>query len=202
MPLEYSLVMRDGSKVPDFVFIKVLEDGDHIIELKAADLPPGINSIFEVQLKVYDPNSDATQLVPISVKCPEPNLMLNLKKTDFPEEISYNIGSKELFVEVPQYERNDGQALQELVLLTLGGRESTIVSRIAQIYTSERGEQFIRVQTHDQRMKGTYEVKVYATEQNSGLTNQDATFRLNIAESVLTLSETPNVCFFGRPLLY
>ena len=48
MPLEYSLVMRDGSKVPDFVFIKVLEDGDHIIELKAADLPPGINSIFEV----------------------------------------------------------------------------------------------------------------------------------------------------------
>ena len=58
------------------------------------------------------------------------------------------------------------------------------------------------MQTHDHRMKGIYEVKVYATEQNSGLTNQDATFRLNIADSVLTLSETPNVCFLGRPLLY
>lgn len=60
MPLEYSLVMRDGSKVPDFIFIKMLADGEHIIELKAADLPPGLNKVFEVQLRVYDPNADAT----------------------------------------------------------------------------------------------------------------------------------------------
>ena len=65
-------------------------------------------AVFEVQLRVYDPNSDAVQLIPISVKCPEPNLMLTLKETNFPEEISYSIGSKEIFVKVPQYERNDG----------------------------------------------------------------------------------------------
>ena len=145
MPLEYSLMMRDGTRVPDFIFIKTLENGEHIIELKAADLPPGLNTVFEVQLKVYDPNVDATQLIPISVKCPEPNLMLTLKQTNFPEEISYSIGSKEIFVKVPMYDRNDGQPLQEQVLLTLGGKESTIVSRIAQIYTSESGEQFIKV---------------------------------------------------------
>lgn len=74
-------------------------------------------------------------------------------------------------MKVPEYERNDGLAMQEPVLLTLGGKESKIVSRIAQVYTSESGEQFIKVQTFDSRMKGTYEVKVYATEQNSGLTN-------------------------------
>ena len=48
MPLEYSLVMRDGTRVPEFIFIKPLEDGNHIIELKAAELPPGLNAIFEV----------------------------------------------------------------------------------------------------------------------------------------------------------
>ena len=60
MPLEYSLVMRDGTPVPDFIYIKFLDDGNHLIELKAADLPPGLNTVFEVQLKVYDPNADAT----------------------------------------------------------------------------------------------------------------------------------------------
>ena len=52
--------MKDGTAVPDFIFIKTLDSGDHIIELKAADLPPGLNSVFEVELRVYDPNSDAT----------------------------------------------------------------------------------------------------------------------------------------------
>lgn len=51
--------MRDGEAVPDCIFIKILPDGEHIIELKAAELPPGFNSVFEVQLKVYDPNADA-----------------------------------------------------------------------------------------------------------------------------------------------
>ena len=63
LPLEYSLVMRDGSDVPDCIEIKNSPDGDLCIELKAADLPAGCpdgGSIFEVQLKVYDPNSDAT----------------------------------------------------------------------------------------------------------------------------------------------
>lgn len=137
MPLEYSLVMRDGTKVPEYIFIKTLDDGEHIIELKAAELPPGLNAVFEVQLKVYDPNVDATQLIPISVKCPEPNLMLTLKDTNFPEEINYQIGSKEILVKVPQYERNDGKPMSEPVLLTLGGQKSTTVSRIAQIYTNE-----------------------------------------------------------------
>lgn len=48
LPLEYSLVMNDGSKVPEFIFIKTLNDGKHIIELNSAELPPGANSIFEV----------------------------------------------------------------------------------------------------------------------------------------------------------
>ena len=109
MPLEYSLVMPDGEPVPDFIFIKTSEDGDHLIELRAADLPPGLNSIFEVYLKVYDPNSDAKQLIPISVKCPEPNLMLILKDTNFPDVIDYNLGSKEILVRVPQYQRNDNE---------------------------------------------------------------------------------------------
>ena len=107
MPLEYSLVMPDGSSVPDFIFIKYDEEGNHLIELKAADLPPGFDSTFEVNLKVYDPNADATQLIPIAVKCPEPNLMLVLKDSNFPEVINYNLGSKEIEIEVPQYERND-----------------------------------------------------------------------------------------------
>ena len=50
---------------------------------------------------MYDPNADATQLVPISVKCPEPNLMLLLKETNFPAEVNYSIGSKELVFPVP-----------------------------------------------------------------------------------------------------
>ena len=43
LPLEYSLVMADGAKVPDFIFIKTLPSGEHIIELKAAELPPGLD---------------------------------------------------------------------------------------------------------------------------------------------------------------
>ena len=104
LPLEYSLVMHDGSSVPECIQIKSLEDGDYIIELKAAELPdgcPGGSSVFEVQLKVFDPNADATQLIPISVKCPEPNLMLLIKETNFPEEVRYNVGSKELQIPVP-----------------------------------------------------------------------------------------------------
>lgn len=60
---------------------------------------------------MYDPNADATQLIPISVKCPEPDLMLVMKQTNFPEQISYSVGSKEVLVKVPQYERNDEQPL-------------------------------------------------------------------------------------------
>jgi len=104
LPLEYSLVMRDGQVVPDCVVIKVLPNGDHVIELKAEDLPPGVpgeNSVFEVQLKVYDPNNDATQLIPISVKCPEPNLLLVIKKGNFPEDVKYAIGSKAITFAVP-----------------------------------------------------------------------------------------------------
>ena len=104
LPLEYSLVMRDGSPVPDCIFIKTNPSGDFIIELKAADLPagcPGDSTVFEVQLKVYDPNADATQLVPIAVKCPEPNLMLVLKETNFPLDVNYSVGSKELIFPVP-----------------------------------------------------------------------------------------------------
>ena len=60
LPLEYSLVMRDGkTAVPECIFIKTLDNGEHIIELEAKELPPGFNSVFEVQLKVYDPNTDA-----------------------------------------------------------------------------------------------------------------------------------------------
>ena len=96
--------MADGSPVPDFIFIKELPSGERIIELKATELPPGLDSVFEVRLKVEDPNSDAIQLIPISVKCPEPNLMLTVKDgSSFPEEIKYNVGSKDLMLKVPQY---------------------------------------------------------------------------------------------------
>ena len=63
LPLEYSLVMRDGSDVPECIQIKTLESGEPIIELHAAGLPegrPGGSSVFEVQLRVYDQNADAT----------------------------------------------------------------------------------------------------------------------------------------------
>lgn len=68
--------------------------------------------------------------------------MLTMMDTNFPEEISYSIGSKAILVRVPQYERNDGKPLLEPVLLTLGvgGRESSIVNRLAQIHSNERGE--------------------------------------------------------------
>ena len=148
LPLEYSLVMRDGEPVPDCVHIKMLEDGEHIIELKAQDLPPGLpghNAVFEVQLKVYDPNTDATQLIPISVKCPEQNLMLVLKQTNFPEEVVISVGSKEVSFPVPQYARNDEQAITEPLLLTLGGKESSTVNRIAQIVTNAQGKKMIKV---------------------------------------------------------
>ena len=49
-------------------------------------------------------------------------------------------------------------------MITLGGRENVRISRIAQIYTNEKGEQFIKVSTDDQKLKGTYDLKVYATE--------------------------------------
>lgn len=128
--------------------------------------------------------------------------MLVLKDTNFPEEIRYCIGSKELLIPVPNYNRNDSEDILEPVLLTLGGKESSRVNSLASVITMQSGEQFIRVQTHDQKLKGQYQVKVYATEQGQGLTNQDCTFKLYIQESILTLSETPNVCFLGKPLIY
>ena len=49
-------------------------------------------------------------------------------------------------------------------MLTLGGKESISVNRISTIHTNEKGEQFIKVQTSDQRLKGSYDIRVYATE--------------------------------------
>ena len=97
--------------------------------------------------------------------------MLTLKESHFPEEINYQVGSKEIIVRAPQYERNDGQPLEESVLLSLGGRQNAIVNRIAHILTNEQGEQFLKIWTADAKLKGVYEVKIYATEQNSGLNN-------------------------------
>ena len=128
--------------------------------------------------------------------------MLLLKDTNFPSEVDYNIGSKEIMFPVPEYQRNDDVPILEPVLLTLGGRDSSTVNRIASLITNKKGEQFIRVHTNDPQLKGTYHVKVFATEQSSGLTNQEVEFKLQLHESILTLTNTPNTCFLGKPLIY
>lgn len=103
---------------------------------------------------------------------------------------------------MPSYERNDEKEILEPVLLTLGGKDSMAINRIAQVTIKEDGERFIRIQTGDEKLMGEYDVKIYATEQSSGLSNQDAVFRLIVAQSVLTLTDTPNVCFLGKALVY
>ena len=58
--------------------------------------------------------------------------MLTVKAdSNFPEEISYHLGSKEVLVRVPEYQRNDGKPLQEPVLVTLGGKQSVKVNKLA-----------------------------------------------------------------------
>ena len=81
--------MRDGSQVPEFIFIKVLPEGKRVIELDSAELPPGHGATFEVALRVYDPNSEATQLIPISVKCPAPQTGLQLVSLNFESPVDY-----------------------------------------------------------------------------------------------------------------
>ena len=103
LPLQYSLQMRDGSQVPDFIFISVLPDGERVIELDSAELPPGHGAVFEVALSVFDPNSEATQLIPISVKCPAPTTGLQLVSLNFESPVDYQVGSKPTIIKVPTY---------------------------------------------------------------------------------------------------
>ena len=45
-------------------------------------------------------------------------------------------------------------------------------------------------------------MKIYATEQSKGLTNQQAQFLLRISESVLTLAEEPSQFYRGTKIVY
>ena len=49
---------------------------------------------------------------------------------------------------------------------------------------------------------GEFKVKIYATEQSKGLTNQQAQFLLRISESVLTLAEEPSQFYRGTKIVY
>ena len=49
---------------------------------------------------------------------------------------------------------------------------------------------------------GEFKVKIYATEQSKGLTNQQAQFLLRITESVLTLAEEPSQFYRGTKIVY
>lgn len=75
--------------MPPYILIKVLPNGERVIELDSAELPPGHGAVFEVALKVFDPNSEATQLIPISVKCPEPQTGLQLVSLNFESPVDY-----------------------------------------------------------------------------------------------------------------
>ena len=49
---------------------------------------------------------------------------------------------------------------------------------------------------------GEFKVKIYATEQSKGLTNQQAQFLLRISESILTLAEEPSQFYRGTKVVY
>ena len=194
--------MRDGSQVPDFIFISVLPDGERVIELDSASLPPGHGAVFEVALRVFDPNSEATQLIPISVKCPEPTTGLQLVRLNFESPVDYQVGSKPTIIKVPSYQRSDGEPLSRPVMITLTSQNSTCINQVAQLMQDDQGEQFIMVQTGDPLLIGEFKVKIYATEQSKGLTNQQAQFLLRISESVLALAEEPSQFYRGTKVVY
>ena len=131
--------------MPDFIFIKVLSDGERVIELDSAELPPGHGAAFEVALRVFDPNSEATQLIPISVKCPEPQTGLQLVSLNFESPVDYAVGSKPTIVKVPSYRRSDGEPLSRPVMITLTSQNSTSINQVAQLMQDDQGEQFIMV---------------------------------------------------------
>ena len=72
-------------------------------------------------------------------------------------------------------------------MITLTSQNSTSINQVAQLMQDDQGEQFIMVQTSDPLLVGEFKVKIYATEQSKGLTNQQAQFLLRISESVLSL---------------
>lgn len=196
--------MRNGESVPKFIVISTLPTGEKVVELKADELPPGVKKSFEVNLLVYDPNGDTTQTIPISVKCPAPELSLIVQKNNFTKEIVYKLRGREKFVQVPDFARIDGKQISSDILLTLGGSNTAKINRIASIYTHPHGNQYIKIfsQEDDLSLLGDYQVRIFATDQESGLTNHEITFKLKIERSALTRLCSPTRAFKGQPVMY
>ena len=69
------------------------------------------------------------------------------------------------------------------------------------IYTHPHGEQYLKIYAeNDSNLVGEYQVRIFATDQECGLTNHETTFRLKIEKSALTRLCSPMRAFKGSPV--